>query len=159
LQSACCGAKHALRRFTDSIRCELIHEQSNVRITMVQMAIQFISSELRRRLTELSSKVDGDVPMIVRATQFPSNPRTEICKQIGKSVRQGGRRAVVEDTHWRHQVALRAFDLDATAFSSRLCPSGGLETKLPRRQGITACVHVSALAGGYVSARLGCPNA
>ncbi len=37
LQSAYCGAKHGIHGFTDSIRCELIHERSNVHITMVQM--------------------------------------------------------------------------------------------------------------------------
>jgi NAD(P)-dependent dehydrogenase (short-subunit alcohol dehydrogenase family) len=37
LQSAYCGAKFALRGFTDSIRTELLHEGSNVRITMVQL--------------------------------------------------------------------------------------------------------------------------
>ncbi len=37
LQSAYCGAKHGIRGFTDSIRCELIHDQSHVHITMVQM--------------------------------------------------------------------------------------------------------------------------
>lgn len=37
LQSAYCGAKHGIRGFTDSLRCELRHEQSNVHITMVQM--------------------------------------------------------------------------------------------------------------------------
>lgn len=37
LQSAYCAAKHAISGFTDSLRCELIHDQSNVRITMVQM--------------------------------------------------------------------------------------------------------------------------
>jgi short-subunit dehydrogenase len=37
LQSAYCGAKHAIAGFTDSIRCELIHDRSNVHITMVQM--------------------------------------------------------------------------------------------------------------------------
>jgi NAD(P)-dependent dehydrogenase (short-subunit alcohol dehydrogenase family) len=37
LQSAYCGAKHAIAGFTDSIRCELIHDQSSVHITMVQM--------------------------------------------------------------------------------------------------------------------------
>jgi NAD(P)-dependent dehydrogenase (short-subunit alcohol dehydrogenase family) len=37
LQSAYCGAKHALRGFTDSIRCELLHERSSVRVTMVQL--------------------------------------------------------------------------------------------------------------------------
>jgi NAD(P)-dependent dehydrogenase (short-subunit alcohol dehydrogenase family) len=37
LQSAYCGAKHAIMGFTDSIRCELLHDKSNVRITMVQL--------------------------------------------------------------------------------------------------------------------------
>ena len=37
LQSAYCGAKHAIAGFTDSIRCELIHDKSKVHITMVQM--------------------------------------------------------------------------------------------------------------------------
>lgn len=37
LQSPYCGAKHAIRGFTDSIRCELYHDRSNVHITMVQL--------------------------------------------------------------------------------------------------------------------------
>lgn len=37
LQSAYCGAKHAIRGFTDSVRVELMHDESNVHITMVQL--------------------------------------------------------------------------------------------------------------------------
>jgi NADP-dependent 3-hydroxy acid dehydrogenase YdfG len=37
LQSAYCAAKAAVRAFTDSLRCELIHNGSNVRLTMVQL--------------------------------------------------------------------------------------------------------------------------
>jgi NAD(P)-dependent dehydrogenase (short-subunit alcohol dehydrogenase family) len=37
LQSAYCAAKHAIVGFTDSLRCELIHDKSQVRVTMVQM--------------------------------------------------------------------------------------------------------------------------
>lgn len=37
LQSAYCGAKHAIQGFTESVRCELLHQDSGVRITMVQM--------------------------------------------------------------------------------------------------------------------------
>jgi NAD(P)-dependent dehydrogenase (short-subunit alcohol dehydrogenase family) len=37
LQSAYCGAKHAIQGFTESVRCELLHDKSQVRITMVQM--------------------------------------------------------------------------------------------------------------------------
>jgi NAD(P)-dependent dehydrogenase (short-subunit alcohol dehydrogenase family) len=38
LQSPYCGAKSALRGFTDSLRSELIHDQSRVRLTMVQLS-------------------------------------------------------------------------------------------------------------------------
>jgi hypothetical protein len=37
LQSAYCGAKHAIQGFTESLRCELLHDGSNVTIAMVQM--------------------------------------------------------------------------------------------------------------------------
>jgi NAD(P)-dependent dehydrogenase (short-subunit alcohol dehydrogenase family) len=37
LQAPYCGAKHALQGFLESLRCELLHDQSNVRLTMVQL--------------------------------------------------------------------------------------------------------------------------
>ncbi|HEX3316441.1 MAG TPA: SDR family oxidoreductase [Solirubrobacteraceae bacterium] len=37
LQSAYCGAKHAIEGFTESLRTELLHEGSKVGVTMVQM--------------------------------------------------------------------------------------------------------------------------
>ncbi|MGQ9369727.1 SDR family oxidoreductase [Azospirillum sp. ST 5-10] len=37
LQAAYCGAKHAIVGFTDSLRCELLHENSAVRLTVVHM--------------------------------------------------------------------------------------------------------------------------
>jgi NAD(P)-dependent dehydrogenase (short-subunit alcohol dehydrogenase family) len=37
LQSAYCGAKHAINGFTSSLRCELMHEHSGISVTVVQM--------------------------------------------------------------------------------------------------------------------------
>jgi NAD(P)-dependent dehydrogenase (short-subunit alcohol dehydrogenase family) len=37
LQSAYCGAKHAIQGFNESLRCELLHRRSRVRVTMVQL--------------------------------------------------------------------------------------------------------------------------
>ena len=37
LQAAYCGAKHALQGFLESLRTELLHERSGVRVTMVQL--------------------------------------------------------------------------------------------------------------------------
>lgn len=37
LQAAYCGAKHAIRGFTDSLRTELIHEHSRIRLTLMEL--------------------------------------------------------------------------------------------------------------------------
>lgn len=55
LQSAYCGAKHAVVGFTDSIRSELIHDKSRVRITAVHMPglntpqFRWVKSRLARK--------------------------------------------------------------------------------------------------------------
>src|SRR5256714_4299994 len=55
LQSAYCGAKHAIQGFTESLRCELLHDGSNVHVTMVQLPavntpqFDWVLSRLRRR--------------------------------------------------------------------------------------------------------------
>jgi NAD(P)-dependent dehydrogenase (short-subunit alcohol dehydrogenase family) len=37
LQSAYCGAKHAINGFTSALRCELLHDRSGVHVTVVQL--------------------------------------------------------------------------------------------------------------------------
>jgi hypothetical protein len=55
LQSAYCGAKHAIDGFTDSLRCELIHDGSHVRVTGVHLPamntpqFSWVRSRLPRR--------------------------------------------------------------------------------------------------------------
>ena len=54
LQSAYCGAKHAIQGFNESLRCELLHCGSRVRTTMVQLPavntpqFSWLRSRLRR---------------------------------------------------------------------------------------------------------------
>ncbi|WP_439680572.1 SDR family oxidoreductase [Embleya sp. MST-111070] len=59
LQSAYCGAKHAINGFTSSVRTELLHDRSRVRITVVQMPAvntpQF--SWVRNRLSRMPQPV------------------------------------------------------------------------------------------------------
>jgi len=55
LQAAYCASKHAIQGFMDSLRCELIHDRSRVRVTMVQMPamntpqFDWIKSRLNKR--------------------------------------------------------------------------------------------------------------
>jgi len=38
LQSIYCGSKYAIRGFTDSLRCEILHDKLNIHITMVHLS-------------------------------------------------------------------------------------------------------------------------
>lgn len=55
LQSAYCGAKHAIKGFTESVRTELMHEGTEIMITQVQLPalntpqFDWVLSRLRRR--------------------------------------------------------------------------------------------------------------
>ncbi|TMR95953.1 SDR family oxidoreductase [Nonomuraea basaltis] len=54
LQSAYCGAKHAIKGFTESVRTELLADRSNIHITLVQLPalntpqFDWVLSKLRR---------------------------------------------------------------------------------------------------------------
>jgi NAD(P)-dependent dehydrogenase (short-subunit alcohol dehydrogenase family) len=54
LQSAYCGAKHAIQGFNEALRCELLHMRTRVRTTMVQLPavntpqFDWVLSRLRR---------------------------------------------------------------------------------------------------------------
>ncbi|WP_323807891.1 SDR family oxidoreductase [Amycolatopsis keratiniphila] len=54
LQTAYCGAKHAIQGFNEALRCELLHARSGVRTTMVQLPglntpqFSWVLSRLRR---------------------------------------------------------------------------------------------------------------
>jgi NAD(P)-dependent dehydrogenase (short-subunit alcohol dehydrogenase family) len=54
LQAAYCGAKHAIRGFSDSVRCELLHDRSRIRICEVHLPalntpqFRWVRSVLRR---------------------------------------------------------------------------------------------------------------
>jgi NAD(P)-dependent dehydrogenase (short-subunit alcohol dehydrogenase family) len=54
LQSAYCGAKHAINGFTSALRCELLHDRSGVHVTVVQLPavntpqFSWVRTKLRR---------------------------------------------------------------------------------------------------------------
>ena len=88
LQSAYCAAKHAIAGFTDSLRCELIHDGSHVRVTMVNMPAlntpQFgwVRSRLKGRGQPVPPIFEPEVAAraIVHAAE---HPRREL--QVGRS--------------------------------------------------------------------------
>lgn len=64
---------------------------------------------LGRQIAEVEQRAGGLPVVLVRSYAFPSNPKTQVAKQIGKLIGTSGRRVEVEDSDWRALLALRAF--------------------------------------------------
>lgn len=84
LQSAYCGAKHAINGFTDSLRCELHHDNSDVKITTVQMpamnTIQFdwVKNKMPHMTQPVPPIFEPEVSaQVVVAAGFAKRPRRE----------------------------------------------------------------------------------
>jgi NAD(P)-dependent dehydrogenase (short-subunit alcohol dehydrogenase family) len=80
LQSAYCGAKHAIQGFTESLRCELLHEGSAVRVTLVHLPalntpqFDWVLSRLPRRPQPVPPIYQPEVAAraVVWAAQHPA---------------------------------------------------------------------------------------
>ena len=79
LQSAYCGAKHAVQGFNEALRCELLHDGSRVRTTMVQLPavntpqFDWVLSKLARHPQPVPPIYEPEVvaEAIVRAAENP----------------------------------------------------------------------------------------
>ena len=83
LQAAYCASKHAIQGFCDSLRCELLHDRSHVRLTMIQMPalntpqFSWVKSRLPRKAQPVPPIYEPEVA--ARAIMFAShNSRREI---------------------------------------------------------------------------------
>jgi hypothetical protein len=64
---------------------------------------------LSRQIDEVVQKAAGCKPVIVRSTDFPSNPKAKVAAQIAELNGSGGRHIVVEDSDWRVMLASLSF--------------------------------------------------
>ena len=84
LQSAYCACKHAIIGFTDSLRCELIHDKSNVKVTVVEMpamnTIQFdwVKNRMPHNTQPVPPIFEPEISAeVVVAAGFAKRPRRE----------------------------------------------------------------------------------
>jgi len=113
LQAAYCGAKHAIQGFCDSLRAELLHDRSNVRLTMVQLPgvntpqFDWVKSRLRGRPQPIPPICQPEVPAdaIVWASE---HDRREIYVGLATEIAIAGNKLVPALGDWylsRHGFA------------------------------------------------------
>jgi energy-coupling factor transporter ATP-binding protein EcfA2 len=64
---------------------------------------------LGRQIDEVIKRAGKYTPVIVRSTDFPSNPKSVVAQQLTQLITSGGRYVVVQDTDWRTLMALASF--------------------------------------------------
>jgi len=86
LQSAYCGAKHAINGFTESVRCELLHDGSRVRVTVVQMPavntpqFSWVLSRLPRRAQPVPPIYQPEVA--AKGIAFAAGPQGALGRRV-----------------------------------------------------------------------------
>ena len=117
LQSAYCGAKAAVRGFTDSIRCELLHDRSRVRITMVHLPavntpqFSWVRSRLPRAMQPLPPVYQPEVAAEA-IVWVAEHPRRELLVGwqtwlgvLGQSLMPGVMDRYLADRAWEGQMS------------------------------------------------------
>jgi energy-coupling factor transporter ATP-binding protein EcfA2 len=64
---------------------------------------------LGRQIEEVVKQAGEHTPVIVRSTDYPSNPKAAVVQQLGQLIKDGGRTVVVQDSDWRAMMALLHF--------------------------------------------------
>ncbi|WP_121970641.1 helicase HerA-like domain-containing protein [Leptolyngbya sp. BC1307] len=64
---------------------------------------------LLRQIKVFEQAAADYIPVIIRTTEFPSNPKTQTAQKIGQFLSSGGRRAMVVDSDWRTMLAIQSF--------------------------------------------------
>jgi NADP-dependent 3-hydroxy acid dehydrogenase YdfG len=84
LQSAYCACKHAINGFTDSLRCELHHDHSNVHVTAIQMPamnttqFDWVKNRMPNDTQPVPPIYEPELAAkVVVAAGFSKNPRRE----------------------------------------------------------------------------------
>jgi hypothetical protein len=63
---------------------------------------------LKKQLESLRAAAADRIPVILRSAEFP-DAKTQTGRQIDDFLKAGGRRAAVEDSHWRQMLAFERF--------------------------------------------------
>src|SRR5262249_37164902 len=90
LQSAYCGAKHAIQGFTEAVRCELLHDRSRVWLTMGQLpALNTPRSVARVRPVDVCHR-EEPARRLRQEAQAPRGPGG-VGRRVARDRARGGR--------------------------------------------------------------------
>jgi len=112
---SCSGEVDAVARFEAELDSRLILvKRFNVNQSVDHMLVGVCNKAaqgggLSRQIDEVVQRAGGNTPVVVRSTDFPKRPQAAVVQQLGRLIKDGGRRVVVEDSDWRTMMAFSGF--------------------------------------------------
>lgn len=101
------GHRFEAKTLGEAIQVDLLPGDEKLHVTLCNSKPN--GGALARQIEHARKGLKGHIPVVVRTSVFPNNPRTQAAEELGKLIAKGGRRAVLEDSDCRTLLALREF--------------------------------------------------
>src|SRR5262249_1524014 len=101
------GHRFEARTLGEAIQVDLLPGDEKLHVTLCNSKPN--GGALARQIEQARKGMKGHIPVVVRTSAFPNNPKTQAAEELGKLIAKGGRRAVLEDSDCRTLLALREF--------------------------------------------------
>ncbi|MDC0707479.1 type IV secretion system DNA-binding domain-containing protein [Stigmatella sp. ncwal1] len=101
------GHRFEARRVGESIQVDVSPGDEKLHLALCNKGTQ--RGGLANQIEQTRKEARGRTPVVIRTSDFPSNPKTTTAVNLGKLISKGGRRAVLEDSDSRALLSLRNF--------------------------------------------------
>ncbi|WP_257457645.1 helicase HerA domain-containing protein [Archangium lipolyticum] len=101
------GHRVEVRTEGEALHVDMSPGDQRLRVTLCNKGTQ--RGGLVNQIEQARKLARGRTAVVVRTSDFPSNPKAATAIELGKLISKGGRRAVIEDSDYRTLLALREF--------------------------------------------------
>ncbi|WP_395842477.1 helicase HerA domain-containing protein [Cystobacter fuscus] len=101
------GHRFDVRRLGEVLQVDVSPGDEKLHVALCNRGTQ--GGGLANQIEQTRKESRGRTPVVIRTSDFPSNPKTQAAAELGRLLSKGGRRAVLEDSDSRTLIALRAF--------------------------------------------------
>jgi energy-coupling factor transporter ATP-binding protein EcfA2 len=101
------GHRFEVRTEGEALYVDISPGEQRLRVTLCNKGTQ--RGGLANQIEQARKQARGRTAVVVRTSDFPSNPKAATAIELGKLISKGGRRAIIEDSDYRTLLALREF--------------------------------------------------
>ncbi|SEU19229.1 helicase HerA domain-containing protein [Stigmatella erecta] len=101
------GHRFEVRRVEEAIQVDVSPGDEKLHLVLCNRSTR--GGGLANQIDQARKEAKGRTAVVIRTSEYPSNPRATAAVSLGKLIGRGGRRAVLEDSDGRAIVSLREF--------------------------------------------------